>query len=77
MGGSCRGEKELDVGRLTMSNLFSFHWAHFDEGFSYSSSHSFSVAEMMFSSTVLGGDWLDRLLLAISGEFNFSQSDLI
>ena len=77
VGGTCRGEKELDVGRFTTSNSFSFHWSHFGDGFSYSLSRSSSVPEIVFSSTVLGGGWLDGLLLVISGEFNFSQSDLI
>ena len=77
VGGTCRGEKELDVGRFTTSNSFSFHWPHFGDGFSYSLSRSSSVPEIVFSSTVLRGGWLDGLLLVISGEFNFSQSDLI
>ena len=77
VGGSCRGEKELDIGRFTTNNSFSFHWSHFGEGFSYSLSRSSSVPEIVFSSTVLGGGWLDGLLLVISDEFKFSQSDLI
>ena len=38
VGGSWRGEKELDLGRFTTSNSSSFHWVHagVEVGFSYS-----------------------------------------
>ena len=77
VGGSWRGEKELDVGRFTTSNSSSFQWVHagVEVGFSY----SLFVAQIMLSSSTRGVVWLDvSVVMAFSGgcTFNFSQRAL-
>ena len=77
VGGSWRGEKELDVGKFTTSNSSSFHWVHADVevGFSF----SLFVAQIMLSSSTRGVVWLDvSVVMTFSGgcTFNFSQRAL-
>ena len=77
VGGSWRGQKELDVGRFTTSNSSSFQWVHagVEVGFSY----SLFVAQIMLSSSTRGVVWLDvSVVMAFSGgcTFNFSQRAL-
>ena len=77
VGGSWRGEKELDVGRFTTSNSSSFHWAH--AGVEVEFSHSLFVVQIMLSSSMRGVVWLDvAVVMAFSGgcTFNFSQRAL-
>ena len=77
VGGSWRGEKELDVGKFTTSNSSSFHWVHagVEVGFSF----SLFVAQIMLSSSTRGVVWLDvSVVMTFSGgcTFNFSQRAL-